>query len=73
MSIVKSISRVKRDYDEDDTMAISVMTGLAVATVYILIEIVKSISEDELTEEFIEETVEDLRQEEQEMEGINFY
>ncbi len=73
LGIVNSLSRVKRDYDEDDTMAISIMTGLAVATVYILIEIIKSVSEDELTEEFIEETVEDLRQEEQEMEGIKFY
>ncbi len=49
------------------------MTGLAVATVYILIEIIKSVSEDELTEEFIEETVEELKQEEQEMGGMEFY
>lgn len=67
LSVVKSLSKLKRDYDEDDTMALSIMTGLAVASVYILLEIIQSASEDELTEEFIEETVDDLRGNEQEM------
>ena len=72
LSVVKSLSKLKRDYDEDDTMALSIMTGLAVASVYTLIEIIKSTSEDELTEDFIEETIDDLRENEQEMGGINF-
>lgn len=35
-------------------MVISIMTGFAVATVYILVEIIKSVSGDELNREFIE-------------------
>ena len=70
--IVKSLSKLKRDYDEDDTMALSIMTGLAVASVYTLIEIIKSASESELTEEFIEETINELSENEQEMGGIKF-
>lgn len=72
LSVVKSLLKLKRDYDEDDTMALSIMTGLAVASVYTLIEIIKSTSEDELTEEFIEETIDELRENEQEMGEIKF-
>ena len=72
LSVVKSLSKLKRDYDEDDTMALSIMTGLAVASVYTLIEIIKSTSEDELTEDFIEETINELSENEQEMGGIKF-
>ena len=53
-------------------MALSIMTGLAVASVYTLIEIIKSASEGELTEEFIEETINELSENEQEMGGIKF-
>lgn len=72
LSVVKSLSKLKRDYDEDDTMALSIMTGLTVASVYILVEIIKSASEGELTEEFIEEIINELSENEQEMGGIKF-
>ena len=53
-------------------MALSIMTGLAVASVYTLVEIIKSTSEDELTEDFIEETINELSENKQEMGGIKF-
>ena len=72
LGIVKSLSKLKRDYDEDDTMALSIMTGPAVASVYTLIEIIKSTSEDELTEDFVEETINELSENEQEMGEMKF-
>ena len=65
--LVKDVSNIgrKRDYDEDDTMALSLITGLAAASIYILIEIIKSAHEDELTEEFISQAINSLRESEQ--------
>ena len=73
LKFVKDVSDVgrKRDYDEDDTMALSLITGLSAAAVCILIEIIKSAQDDELTEEFIEETLDSIEETEQD-EDIEF-
>lgn len=67
LSLVKSVSGIskKRDYDEDDTLALSVITGLTVGSVAILIEIIKSTNYEELTENFIKEAIDGLRENEQ--------
>lgn len=67
LKFVKDVSDVgrKRDYDEDDTMALSLITGLSAAAVCILIEIIKSAQGDKLTEEFIEETLDSIEETEQ--------
>lgn len=73
LKFVKDVSDVgrKRDYDEDDTMALSLITGLTASMVCILIEIIKNAQEDELTEEFIEETLDSIEETEQD-EDIEF-
>ncbi len=67
LKLVKDVSNVgrKRDYDEDDTMALSIITGLTVVSVYILIDIIKSAREEDLTEKFINEAVNSLLESEQ--------
>ena len=67
LKLVKNVSDIgrKKNYDEDDTMALSVITGLAAASVYILIEIIKNTHEEELTEKFIDEAINSLRESEQ--------
>ena len=67
LKFVKDVSDVgrKRDYDEDDTMALSLITGLSAAAACILIEIIKSAQGDKLTEEFIEETFDSIEETEQ--------
>lgn len=74
LKFVKDISDVgrKRDYDEDDTMALSLITGLTAAAVCILIEIIKSAQDDELTEEFIDDEALDSIDENEQDEDIGF-
>ena len=73
LKFVKDVSDVgrKRDYDEDDTMALSLITGLSAAAVCILIEIIKSAKDDKLTEEFIDEALGSIEETEQD-EDIGF-
>ena len=73
LKFVKDVSDVgkKKDYDEDDTMALSLITGLSAAAVCILIEIIKSAKDDELTEEFIDEVLGSIEETEQD-EDIGF-
>lgn len=62
LSLVKSFQRLgkRRGFDEDDTLAFAMMTGLAASTVTILIEILKNIPDDELSEMFAEEMTEKI-------------
>lgn len=64
LKFVKDVSDVgrKKDYDEDDTMALSLITGLSAAAVCILIEIINSAKDDELTEEFIDEALDSIEE-----------
>ena len=73
LKFVKDVSDAgkKKDYDEDDTMALSLITGLSAAAVCILIEIIKSAKDDELTEEFIDEVLGSIEETEQD-EDIGF-
>lgn len=64
LGIVKSLSRIDYKHDEDATAALSIVTGLAAATITVLIEILKSQNEEDLTEDFIEDVVEELREQE---------
>ena len=61
-SLVKSVSGIskKKGYDEDDTAALSLITGLSAASVCILIELIKNTRDKDLTEGYIEEMVEEL-------------
>lgn len=61
-SLVKSVSGIskKKCYDEDDTAALSLITGLSAASVCILIELIKNARDKDLTEGYIEEMVEKL-------------
>lgn len=73
-SLVKSVSGIskKKDYDEDDTAAISLITGLSAASVCILIELIKNTRDKDLTEGYIEKMVEKLGQNEgNELGGIS--
>ena len=60
--LVKSVSGIskKKCYDEDDTAAISLITGLSAASVCILIELIKNTRDKDLMEGYIEEMVEKL-------------
>lgn len=64
LEIIKSLSRIDYKHDEDATAALSIVTGLAAATITVLIEILKSQNEEDLTEDFIEDVVEELREQE---------
>lgn len=71
---LKSVSGIskKKDYDEDDTAAISLITGLSAASVCILIELIKNTCDKDLTEGYIEEMVEKLGEYEgNELGGMN--
>lgn len=62
----------EKGYDEDDTAAISLITGLSAASVCILIELIKNARDKDLTEDYIEEMVEKLGEnEENELGGMN--
>lgn len=67
LGLVKSVSGIskKRDYDEDDTLALSVITGLTAGSVALLIGIINSTNDEELTENFIKEAIDGLREGEQ--------
>ena len=67
LSLVKSVSGIskKRDYDEDDTLTLSVITGLTAGSAALLIEIINSTNNEELTENFIKEAIDGLRENEQ--------
>ncbi len=72
--LVKSVSGIskKKCYDEDDTAAISLITGLSAASVCILIELIKNTRDEDLTEDYIEEMVDKLvENEENEFGGMN--
>lgn len=60
LSLVKSFQRLgkRRGFDEDDTLAVAMMTGLTASTVTILIEILSNIPDNELSEMFAEESAE---------------
>lgn len=51
-SLVKSVSGIskKKGYDEDDTAAISLITGLYAASVCIFIELIKNACDKDLTD-----------------------
>ena len=73
-SLVKSVSGIskKKGYDEDDTAALSLITGLSAASVCILIELIKNTRDEDLTEDYIEEMVDKLGEnEENELGGMN--
>lgn len=67
LSLVKSVSQIGTNAynDTDDIVALSLLTGLAIASVYALVKILTDTPEDKITDEFVKVTIENLKEQEQ--------